>query len=187
MGIEIIRHQFTVDEYHRMGEAGILREDDRVELIDGEVVQMTPIGSRHAGCVKRIIHLLTTRLGDRAVVAVQDPVLLGRHSEPQPDVMVLRPRPDFYSDSHPSAIDVWLLIEVSDTTAPFDRTVKVPLYARAGIAEVWLVDLGADRVEVYRRPVPDGRYADVRRAARGDRLIGEAVPDLDVAVDAILG
>src|SRR5437773_3145962 len=99
MGFEIItRHQFTVDEYHRMGEAGILREDDRVELMDGEVVQMTRIGSRHAGCVKRINQLLTTRLRDRAVVAVQDPVLLGPHSEPQPDLMVLPPRPDFYSD-----------------------------------------------------------------------------------------
>jgi Uma2 family endonuclease len=186
MTFAVARRRFTVDEYHRMGEAGILREDDRVELIDGEVVQMTPIGSRHAGCVKRINHLLTTRLRERAVVAVQDPVLLGRHSEPQPDVMVLRPRPDFYSDSHPSASDVWLLIEVSDTTAQFDRTVKVPLYARAGIVEVWLVDLEADSVEVYRRPAPDGRYADVRRAVRGDRLIGQAVPDLAVAVEAIL-
>jgi Uma2 family endonuclease len=186
MTFAVARRRFTVDEYHRMGEAGILREDDRVELIDGEVVQMTPIGSRHAGCVKRINHLLTTRLRERAVVAVQDPVLLGRHSEPQPDVMVLRPRPDFYSDSHPSASDVWLLIEVSDTTAQFDRTVKVPLYARAGIVEVWLVDLEADSVEVYRRPAPDGRHADVRRAVRGDRLIGQAVPDLDVAVEAIL-
>jgi Uma2 family endonuclease len=186
MTFAVARRRFTVDEYHRMGEAGILREDDRVELIDGEVVQMTPIASRHAGCVKRINHLLTTRLRERAVVAVQDPVLLGRHSEPQPDVMVLRPRPDFYSDSHPSASDVWLLIEVSDTTAQFDRTVKVPLYARAGIVEVWLVDLEADSVEVYRRPAPDGRYADVRRAVRGDRLIGQAVPDLDVAVEAIL-
>ena len=186
MAVEILRRRFTVKEFHHMGEAGILTEDDRVELIDGEIVHMTPIGSRHAACVKRFIRLLTTAVGDRAIVAAQDPVVLGPDSEPQPDVALLRPRPDFYAGGHPGPEDVWLLVEVTDTTAPFDRTVKVPLYARAGIPEVWLVDLAAQSVEVYRRPSASG-YAEVQRLTRGHRLTCGAFPDRSVTVDQVLG
>jgi len=186
MAVEILRRRFTVGEYHRMGEAGIFTEDDRVELIDGEIVQMTPIGSRHAACVKRLIRLLATAVGDRAVLGAQDPVVLGPDSEPQPDVTLARPRPDFYAGGHPGPGDVWLLVEVTDTTAPFDRTVKVPLYARAGIPEVWLVDLAGQSVEIYRQP-SGGAYADVQRTARGQHLTCEAFPDVSLRVDEILG
>ena len=186
MAVEILRHRFTVDEYHRMGEAGIFTEDDRVELIDGEVVQMTPIGSPHAGCVNRLARLFFEAVGRRAVVATQNPVALGPHSEPQPDLALLRPRADEYAGAHPSPADVLLLVEVAETTVTYDRNVKIPLYARAGGPEVWLVDLTGAGVEVYRRPVQD-QYADVQRAVRGQRLRCEGFPDRDVTVPAVLG
>jgi Uma2 family endonuclease len=186
MAVEIARRRFTVDEYHRMGEAGILREDDRVELIDGEIVEMTPIGSRHAGCVNRLNHIFGRALGERVVVAVQNPLSAPPASEPQPDLMLLRPRSDFYASSHPSAGDVWLVVEVADTSVPFDRSVKIPLYARAEIPEVWLVDLTTDGVEVYRRPAAS-RYAETSRRQRGERLDCAAIPDLVLRVEEILG
>jgi Uma2 family endonuclease len=186
MAVEILRRRFTVEEYHRMGEAGILREDDRVELIDGEIVEMTPIGSRHAACVKRLMHLFVRALAARAVVSVQDPIAIPPESEPQPDLALLRPRADFYAGAHPEARDVLLVVEVADTTGPFDRGVKIPLYARAGISEVWLVDLTADVIEVHRRP-GGGRYADLQRQARGERLVCQAFPDVELSVDDVLG
>lgn len=186
MSVEVQRHRFTVKEYHRMAEARIFTEDDRVELIDGEIVQTTPIGSPHAGCVNRLNRLFTSTLGDRAVVAIQNPIALGSHSEPQSDLVVLRPRADFYAGGHPEPGDVWLLVEVADTTLAFDRTVKGPLYARAGIPEVWLVDIAGQAVEVHRRP-SGGRYVETERLIRGQRLTCEAFRDLDVSVDEVLG
>ena len=169
-----------------MGEAGILREDDRVELIDGEIVETTPIGSRHAACVDRLTRFLVRLVGDRAIVRVQNPATIPPHSEPQPDVMLLRPQADFYAAAHPEPRDVLLVIEVADTTLPFDRGVKVPLYARAGVAEVWLIDLTTDSVEVHRHPT-GSRYADVGRRARGERLACQAFPDVELSVDDMLG
>jgi Uma2 family endonuclease len=186
MAVEVLRRRFTVEEYHRMGEAGILQEDDRVELIDGEIVEMTPIGSRHAACVKRLVHLFAGALGDRAVVSVQDPIAIPPESETQPDVALLRPRADFYAGGHPQAADVWLVVEVADASLPVDRGVKLPLYARAGLREAWLVDLAGEVVEVFRRPGAGG-YADVQRRARGDRLGCEAFPDVVLTVDDVLG
>jgi Uma2 family endonuclease len=186
MAIEVARRRFTVVEYHRMGEAGILREGDRVELIDGEIVEMTPIGSRHASCVKRLNQLFVRALGDRAVVSVQDPIAIPPESEPQPDLALLRPRADFYAGGHPGPADVLLVVEVADTSAPFDRGVKIPLYARAGITEVWLVDLTTDTVEVLRRS-SGGRLADVQRHGRAGRVACEAFPDLDLSIDELLG
>lgn len=182
----LARRRFTVEEYHRMGEAGILAEDERVELIEGEIVPMTPIGPRHAGSVNRLNRLWTLRLGDRVVVHVQNPVRLLPDSEVQPDLALLRPRPDFYVKSHPEAADVFLLIEVADTTAEADRRVKVPLYARAGIREFWLLDLSADRVEVYRQPTPDG-YHEALVFSRGQEPAAGAFPDLTLTVSDLLG
>jgi Uma2 family endonuclease len=177
--VAVIRktRRFTVDEYHRMGAAGILREDDRVELIEGEIVEMTPIGSRHAGQINRLNSLLAARLGSDAIVAVQNPVRLSATSELQPDVALLRPRADFYRNAHPGPADVLLIIEVADTSIEADRRVKVPLYAKAGIAEVWLLDLTSNRVVVYRRPTPEG-YEDERVLAPADSLAPQAFPDL---------
>jgi Uma2 family endonuclease len=169
-----------------MGEAGIFNENDRVELINGEIFSMTPIGSPHAACVDRLTRLLVVAAGDRASVRVQNPIRLGADSEPQPDLTLLRPRPDFYARAHPGPGDVLVVIEVADTTLAFDRAVKVPLYARAGIGEVWLVDLAGDAIEVYRQPA-QGRYSDVTRLGRGQRLTCEALSGLAVAIDAVLG
>jgi len=136
----IRRRRFNVADYHRMGEAGILGEDDRVELIDGEIIEMTPLDSPHSGRVKQLNYLLTRAVGERAIVAAQDPVILDDRSEPEPDLALLRPRADFYKESHPQSGDVLLLIEVADTSLEKDRRVKVPLYARHGIPETWIVD-----------------------------------------------
>jgi Uma2 family endonuclease len=186
MAVRVSRRRFTVDEYRRMLESGILAEDDRVELINGEIVEMAPIGSRHAACVKRLNNLFSRQVGDRAVVGVQDPVRLDEYSEPQPDLTLLRPRPDYYAGGHPGPEDVLLVVEVAETSAEYDRQIKVPLYARAGIREVWLVDLAASAVEVYREPTPEG-YRQVRRFGRGETLSPEALPDINLALDDILG
>jgi Uma2 family endonuclease len=186
MAVTLTKRRFTVEEYHRMAEAGILSEDDRVELIRGEVVEMAPIGRRHAGVVDRLNHLLTSRLGGRAIVRVQGPLPLPPDSEPEPDVQVLRPCPDFYVDTPLGPGDVLLLIEVADTTLATDRGVKMPLYAEAGIREVWLVDLESGHVVVHLEPGPAG-YREIRTAGRGQSLQPVALPDLALTVDEILG
>lgn len=186
MALQLLRRSFTVDEFHRMVQAGILTEDDRVELLDGEIVQMTPIGSKHAACVNRLTRLFSGRVGDRAILSVQNPVRLSERSEPQPDFALLRPRPDFYASAHPGPEDVLLIVEVAETSVEVDRQVKAPLYARAGIPELWLIDLAGEGVEVYRRPTPKG-YQDVRRLGRGQRLSPVMFPDLDLGSDDVLG
>jgi Uma2 family endonuclease len=187
MPVTLKRRRFTLDEYHRMGAIGILGEDDRVELIEGEIVEMTPIGSRHAATVARITHLFSTRLADRAVVWVQNPLLLAAlGSEPQPDVTVLAPRADFYAAALPEPPDVRLLVEVADTSLAYDRRTKVPLYARAGIGEVWLVDIDTGRVETHRSP-GGGGYADARAPRRDERFAPLAFPDLAVIPADLLG
>ena len=187
MAVTLQRRRFTLDEYHRMGEAGILGEDDRVELIEGEIVVMSPIGSRHAGAVARASHFFTTRLGGRAIVWPQNPVILrALTSEPQPDVVLLAPRADFYASSLPEPSDVLLLVEVADSSLLYDRRTKAPLYARAGVPEMWLLNLEADRVEVFRRPTAR-RYADVRSIGRDERFSPLAFPDLVVTLADLIG
>jgi Uma2 family endonuclease len=185
MAVPVVRHRFTVEDYYRMAAAGVLTEADRVELIEGEIVDMTPIGSRHMACVNRFTELLSVACRGRAIVQVQGPIRLGPHSEPQPDVALLRPRADFYATGHPGPGAVLLAIEVADTSLDFDRTVKLPLYARHGVPEVWLVDLAAGRMEVCRRPTAAG-YGETSRAGRGERLSPLALPDVAVAVDDVL-
>jgi Uma2 family endonuclease len=186
MAVALKRRRFTVDDYYRMAEVGILTEDDRVELLDGEIVEMSPIGSVHGGHVKRLNALFTSQLGARVVVSVQDPVRLSRFSEPQPDVTLLRPREDFYARAHPRPEDVLLLIEVADTSVETDRRVKLPLYAGAGVREVWLLDLPAERVEIHRQPTAFG-YSEIRTLARGQGLSPQAFPDLALGVEDLLG
>ena len=178
------RRLFTVDEYHRMADAGIFGPEERVELIDGEIIQMSPIGPRHAGCVINLTRVLITRLGDRAVISPRNPVVIRPRSEPQPAMLVLRPRPVSYSRAHPTPEDVLLAIEVADTTARFDRIVKARLYARARISEYWLVDVGQERVDVFRAPDGDA-YAEMRHVGRGETLAGLAFPDVVIAVDEL--
>ena len=138
---ELKRHRLSVDDYHKMGQAGILSDADRIELIEGELVDMAPIGSEHAGIVYLLNRILTEILGGKAIIGAQNPIVLGDQSEPQPDILVLHPRKDFYRNSHPTSGDVFLLIEVSDTTANQDRNIKIPLYAQHNVPEVWLIDI----------------------------------------------
>jgi Uma2 family endonuclease len=179
------RRLFTVEDYHRMGDAGIFSDGERVELIDGVIVAMTPIGSPHAGRVKRLNALLTARLGRRAIVQVQDPLLLTPLSEPQPDLAVLKPRADFYVSRHPEAADVLLVIEVADRSRASDRNVKVPLYARAGIAEVWVIDIIESVIDVYRRPLA-GTYRNISRLRSGQRVAIARLPRSTLRVSDIL-
>lgn len=187
----VSRHLFSLDDYHRMGSTGILAEDDRVELIEGEIVEMTPVGSRHAAAVKRLTRLLSTQVGDAAIVSVQDPLRIPggsalADSEPQPDLMLLAPRQDFYAEAHPTPADVLLLIEVGDTSLPFDRDVKLPLYAASGVPEVWLISLPDTTLEVHREPVGNS-YRRTRRAFPGDTLEPEGLPQVQVAVGEVFG
>lgn len=160
-----LKHRITVEAYHRMGEAGVLAADARTELIDGEIIDMAPIGSRHASVVNRLASVLFRAVGDRAIVQVQGPVRLGDLSEPEPDLALLKPRADYYRDALPGSADVLLIIEVADTTQRLDRRVKVPLYARHGVSEVWVIDLENSLVHFHRRPI-EGSYADISATER---------------------
>jgi len=181
------RRRFTVDEYQRMGETGILADDERLELIAGHIVVREPIGARHAGTVDRLTRLWTSRLGERAIVRVQNPVRFPKEdSELQPDVMLLRPRDDFYTTSHPAAADVLLLIEVADTSVRLERRLRIPLYARAGVRETWMCDLVSQRLEVHREPA-GRRHRAVRTLVRGEPLASLAFPDVMVGVDDLIG
>ena len=163
-----------------MTEADIFEPDDRVELIDGEVVEMSPIGTRHAACVSRLSHLLLPQAGDRMIVRVQLPIQVGEMSEPQPDVALLRARADLYDDHHPMPPDVHLVVEVADTSLRHDLLRKAPLYIAGGVPEVWGVDLVAEVVHVTR----GGTTSQLRK---GESLAPLAFPDLVLEVTAILG
>jgi Uma2 family endonuclease len=187
MAVMLRRYRFTVDQYERLAQAQVLTECDRVELLDGEIVEMSPIGDRHASVVSRLTHLFVNRLGDRGMVWAQNPISLRVvRSMPQPDVVLARPRADFYATAKPGPDDVLLLIEVMDTSAETDRRVKLPLYARAGIGEVWLLDLTTDRVDVFRQPSVAG-YREGQRLERNDRLTPLAFPDLSLTVADLIG
>jgi Uma2 family endonuclease len=178
--------KLSVDDYHRMGEAGIFHEDDRVELLDGDLYQMTPIGDDHIGSVNAVNYLFVRQLGDRAIVSPQNPIRLTDYSEPQPDIALLRPRSDFYGRAKAVPDDVLLLIEIARTSLDYDRLTKLPRYAAAGIVELWIVNLVDDRVEVYRGPGQDG-YATCTIHYRGDVIMPASFPDVTIRVDTILG
>ena len=186
MSVQSARRYFTVDEYHRMGEAGIFSEDDRIELIEGEILKMSPIGSHHAASVNRLNQQLNTLLGNRALVSVQNPILLNDLSEPQPDIAVVKSRDDFYAQAHPTAGDALLIIEVADTTAAYDRDTKLPAYARSGVPEVWIVDVPAEVIESHANPV-GGAYQNTRAYRRGESLSPITFPDLVIEVASVLG
>jgi Uma2 family endonuclease len=183
---EIRTRRFTVEEYHRMAEAGILGEDDRVELVGGELVEMTPIGTRHLACVVALTHLLVEASGRRWFVSAQNPVRLSERDEPQPDLSLLGRRPNPGAPAPPGPEDVLLVVEVSDTTLSYDRNVKLPLYAQAGIAEAWIVDLAGQKVEVHHGPGPRG-YRDLWAFGPGEKVSSAVVGGLSVPVDAVLG
>ncbi len=150
------RRKLSIDEFHRIGAAGILGEDDRVELIDGEMIEMAPIGTRHLSKVNRLARMLSLTVAQEAIVSTQNPIALPPQNEPQPDIALLKPRADDYEGSLPAAADVLLIIEIADTTLAYDRDVKIPIYARHGIPEVWLFDVQGGALFVHRDPGPKG-------------------------------
>lgn len=181
------RHwKLTAEQYQRMGETGILHEDDPVELLEGELYAMSPIGSWHNSCVNRFNRLLSAGVGDRGIVQVQGSFRLSADAEPEPDILVLRYRSDFYEQALPGPEDVLLLVEVADTSLAYDRDFKLPLYARAGIPEVWLLNHDAMRLEVSREP-RGGAYQSVTFVGRDGSVTPLAFPDLTIQVNDILG
>ena len=183
--VEVQRRRFTVEEYYRMGEVGILGPEDRVELIEGEIIEMSPISPRDAACVTVLNRLLLQAVVDRAVLSPRNPVRLLGDTEPQPDVVLLRPPERRYWEHKAEPPDALLVVEVSDTSYRYDRYVKLPLYARAGIPEVWIVDLAHAVVEVFREPGTAG-YAFAQRVERGGTIAPAAFPDAVVTVAEIL-
>lgn len=171
-----------------MAAAGVLSENDRVELIEGEIVEMNPIGSRHAACVGRLTKILERQAGDHAIVWVQNPVQINDYSEPLPDVALLKPRDDFYAQANPQPADVLLIIEVADSSVEYDCVVKMPLYAQAGIPEMWLVNLPKDIIEIYTQPLGE-TYREIRLVKRGESLTAKTISSfaLTMTVDSVLG
>jgi Uma2 family endonuclease len=186
MAVEVAatRRRFTRAEYHRMAEVGILGEDDRVELIRGEIVQMSPIGRRHKAFVGNLSQLLAVRLAGRAVVWTQNPIVLAEDTEPQPDLAVLRRGAVSYKERDAWGEDALLLIEVADSSLAYDQSTKLRLYAEAGIPEYWVIDCTTEAIEIYRVPGPEG-YRDVTRVAGVATVAPQAFPDVELATTEI--
>ena len=182
-----VRHKLDVDAYHRMAEAGVFGEDDRVELIDGDIIDMAPIGQGHEAIVSGLNEAFVIACAGRATVWPQNSIRLGRWSAPQPDLAVLRRRADFYATGErPGPANVLLLVEVADSSPRFDREVKLPLYARAGIGEFWIVDLKRRVLDAHRGPVGDG-YDETTTHRPGEQLALALAPEIVVKLDLVFG
>lgn len=182
----ITRKRFTSQEYELIIAAGVIGEDDRVELLEGEIVEMSPIGPSHSSCVVRLTRLLYKLDAPDIIIRVQDPIHLGEFSKPQPDISVVQQRDDLYSTGHPEPEDILLLIEVAESSLTYDREAKLPVYARAGIPEVWIVALLPQTVEVFRSP-RESVYGESAVFRRGDTVTALNLPQLALTVDSILG
>nr|WP_245817272.1 Uma2 family endonuclease [Hydrococcus rivularis] len=183
--MQLLTRKFTVEQYHKMAEVGILTEEDRVELIKGEIVEMSPIGLKHAATVNRLNQLFYRKLGDRVLISVQNPIQLTNNSEPQPDLSLLKPRADFYETKTPEANDIFLIVEVADTTIIYDRDIKIPLYAENGISEVWLIDVNNQSLTIYRQPTPQG-YQAIQTLDGNQNLSLLAFPEITINFSEIL-
>lgn len=167
----------TTQQYHLMYEAGVFSDDDRLELINGEIKTMSPIGKKHVACIIRLVKLFEKKLGDRFMVSPQNSIRLNNHAEPQPDIAILKWRDDFYTEALPTSDDILLIIEVADSTTVYDREVKAPLYATNGIPEMWLFDLNKKAIDGYSQPSANG-YKQINRYDEGDTLSMLAFPDV---------
>jgi Uma2 family endonuclease len=186
MQTEVIRRPFTVDEYDRMVEVGILGKEDHVELIEGEILEMSPIGFRHAACVDRANALLTPALVGKVIVRVQGPIRMGDYSKPQPDLILLEPRKDYYAVKGAITRNALLVIEVSDTSIRYDRGPKLRVYAMHGVSEVWIEDLTTDTLLVFREPSGE-IYKTQLTLQRTDSVSPLAFPNLRLSVSDLLG
>ncbi|MCD6255854.1 MAG: Uma2 family endonuclease [Deltaproteobacteria bacterium] len=162
LGVVAQKYRFSVSDYYKLVEVGILSEDDRVELINGEIIEMTPVGAKHASCINKLAFLFNLKLQGKALVSVQNPLHIDEYNEPQPDIMLLRYKENFYSDRHPIPQDVFLLIEVAESSIDYDRKVKLPLYVKAGISEVWIINLNENCIEIYRDPSKDEYQTQIK-------------------------
>lgn len=186
MQMEPTKKLFTVDDYYRMADVGILTASDRVELIAGEIIQMTPLGVRHIGCVNATSAFFIAAFKERVVVSGQNPVQLSNFTEPQPDIVLLKPRKDFYRGKKAEATDALLVVEVADTSLAYDRNVKLPHYASAGIPEVWIEDLNGNRILVFRDPAGNS-YQTHLILRRGESISAQAFPDTVFSVTDFIG
>ncbi len=185
MATEISKRLFNVHEYHRMVDAGILHEDSRVELIRGEILTMSPIGPPHNGAVIRATNKLVRIVDDRALVAIQGSVRLDEFDEPQPDVVLLRPKADYYASGHAGPADILLIIEMADSSLEYDQTIKAELYAETGVPEYWIADIRNERLLVY-GDLRDGKYGACRDLKRGGTTAPKLLPDCQIEVNDLL-
>jgi Uma2 family endonuclease len=186
MAVAVSRRRFTADEYQRMGQVGILSREDRVELIDGEIVAKMTIGPRHAACVDRATRAFVTTARDAAIVRVQGSVRLDFFTEPEPDLVLLRPRADYYASAHPGPSDILLIIEVAESSIDYDREIKTGVYARKGVREYWVVDLNENVIWCYTDP-DRGAYQRLRRCESGDSVAPGLLPEVMVSTADLLG
>ena len=177
---------WTVRDYHRMVEAGILHPDERVELIEGQIIRMSPKGTAHEAAITRLERILRKQLGDRVIIRLQSPIQLNDHSEPEPDVAVVQPDPLDYEDHHPTPLEAYLLIEVADSSFKFDCETKARLYARSGIADYWVLDVKHRQLHVFRSPNQDG-YQDHDTLGETERLALLSFSDITVSVAEMFG
>lgn len=187
MAVSLERHTINTNIYHRMIELGMLGEEDKVELIHGEIIKMSPVSKEHIAAVDRISNLIKELLGKHAIVRTQSPIHIPEHSEPEPDITLLKPRSDFYASSHATAEDIYLVIEVAQTSWDYDYEIKRPLYASAGIAELWLVNLNKNEIEVHQTPA-NNTYKNISIHQSGDELT-LPLPNMQakISLDALLG
>jgi Uma2 family endonuclease len=185
MPVQLQRRLLTVAEYHTMIDAGILTESDRLELLNGEIIYMSPIGSPHAAMVRRLDEILHQLLKGKALVSTQNPVAIADFSEPEPDIALLKRRADYYVDGHPQPQDIFLVIEVADSSLGTDREVKLPIYATAGIPVYWIVNLTDQQIEVYHTP-DEGIYKVREIATPKDHVSLDSL-GLELAVKEVLG
>ncbi|MCB0581769.1 MAG: Uma2 family endonuclease [Phaeodactylibacter sp.] len=183
--VQAPKRLFSVEEYHRLAEAGILQENDRVELIHGEIIKMSPIGPKHAGNLDRFVRIFTFLFGESAIVRSQNPVQLNDFSEPEPDISILKPRRDFYTTAHPKAEEVILIIELADSSLEYDKEVKMPEYASNNIPEYWIIDLKTDRVIVYAEPSGQ-EYLNIKTFQVNEQVESRTLPK-PVSVRELLG
>ncbi|GCA77002.1 hypothetical protein MiTe_03854 [Microcystis aeruginosa NIES-2520] len=186
MSLSLITRKFTVEEYEKMATQGIIKPDEKVELIRGEIIKMSPMGTRQAAGIARLTQLFYRKFGDLILLGVQNPIRLNNNSQPEPDLSLLIPRADFYVAAHPCPEDIYLIIEVSDSTLDYDRYTKIPLYAEANIKEVWIVNLKEECLEVYRHPL-HGSYQAIQKYSINERVFMASFPDIEFTIAEILG
>ena len=173
--------KFTIEDYHKMSDMGIFDYSDHLELIKGEIIQMSPIGSKHASCINKLNRMLNQKLVDEVIISIQNPIKLEDDSEPQPDVVLLKYRSDFYAEEHPKFSDILLLIEVADSSINYDRNVKIPLYAENKINQVWLIDLNEEYLEIYNNP-ESNYYRNMQKLSRKDTINLNILSSIEIQV-----